>query len=49
VQKASDFHVGSGSCLSHCTLSGSSSLSVQVGTFHGEKSIENTWQIWSGP
>jgi len=30
-------------------LSGSSSLSVQVGTFHSEKSIENTWQIWSGP
>jgi hypothetical protein len=30
-------------------LAGSSSLPVQEGTFHSEKSIENTWQIWSGP
>jgi (1->4)-alpha-D-glucan 1-alpha-D-glucosylmutase len=30
-------------------LMGSSSLSVHVGTFHSEKCIENTWQIWSSP
>jgi len=30
-------------------LNRSVSISVQGGTFHSKKSIENTWQIWLKP